>query len=122
MQRLLTGIVPEHRFVAIRDRGTIIAVGLVVVERGYAGIFDVVVAPSHRRQGIGTHLVRHMLQWARRYGARQAYLQVVDDNVPAQRLYANLGFRDAYSYWYRVKSVAAVRNWQVAKDEGRNPG
>lgn len=103
LRRLLAGIVPVHRFVGMVDRGAIIAVGLVVVERGYAGIFDVVVDASRRRQGIGARLVRHLLNWARQHGAHHAYLQVVEENAPARRLYASLGFRDAYTYWYRVK-------------------
>jgi ribosomal protein S18 acetylase RimI-like enzyme len=111
MRRLLSGIVPAHRFVAIHDQGTIIALALVVLERRYAGIFDLVVGAPYRRQGIGTHLVRHVLHWARLHDADHAYLQVVEDNAPARRLYATLGFRDAYTYWYRVNrtTIAASR-------------
>ncbi|HEV7213932.1 MAG TPA: GNAT family N-acetyltransferase [Chloroflexota bacterium] len=104
-QRLLAGIVPEHRFAAVADQGAIVAVALVVLDRSCAGIFDVVVDPAFRRQGIGTDLLRHLLHWASKRGARRAYLQVTAANLPAQRLYANLGFRDAYTYWYRVKKA-----------------
>lgn len=107
MRRLLSSIVPEHRFAAMDEHGQTIAVSLVVLERGYAGIFDVVVDPSHRRRGVGINLVRHLLRWAQKHGAHHAYLQVVEDNVPARRLYANLGFRDAYFYWYRVSKMTS---------------
>jgi ribosomal protein S18 acetylase RimI-like enzyme len=36
-------------------------------------------------------------------GADKAYLQVMQSNVAAMQLYEGLGFRAAYSYWYRVK-------------------
>lgn len=107
MRRLLASIVPEHRFVAMSERTKVIAVGLLVLERSYAGIFDVVVDATRRRQGLGTRLVEQMLLWARSCGVGHAYLQVVANNVPALRLYANLGFHDAYTYWYRVKRATA---------------
>lgn len=109
MRRLLAGIVPERRFAALTEHGTVIALGLVVLERGYAGVFDVVVGPAHRRRGLATELVSGLLRWARARGAEHAYLQVVEDNVAARRLYAHFGFRDAYTYWYRVKQREPFR-------------
>jgi N-acetylglutamate synthase len=57
---------------------------------------------AHRRRGYGHALVRGMLGWAAERGARHAYLQVVAANTPARRLYAGLGFREVYRYWYRI--------------------
>ena len=44
-----------------------------------------------------------LLRWGRENGATRAYLQVVQENMPARSLYAQMGFREAYTYWYRVR-------------------
>ena len=43
------------------------------------------------------------LEKAKEKGAIAGYLQVVDSNEAAKKLYKGLGFEDVYSYWYRVK-------------------
>jgi GNAT superfamily N-acetyltransferase len=72
-----------------------------VLEGSCFGLFDLVTAPQHRNQGWGTALVSAMLRWAQERGASHAYLQVVQHNAPARRLYAKVGFEEAYPYWYR---------------------
>jgi GNAT superfamily N-acetyltransferase len=102
MARLLAAVPAPRSFVALRRRGAIVATGLTVLERGCAGILDVVVDPALRGRGLGTRLMRHLLRWGAAHGAGYAYLQVMVGNVPAERLYAGLGFRPVYTYWYRV--------------------
>ena len=63
---------------------------------------DVVTDPEHRRQGYGTALLYRIFAWAQQFGATNAALQVQADNAPARALYARLGFREVYRYWYRV--------------------
>ena len=41
-------------------------------------------------------------------GAENAYLQVVQGNTAAKRLYASLGFTDFYTYWFRVQPEACL--------------
>ena len=82
----------------------IVACGLCVVERGYAGLFDISVSPRHRRCGYGQDICVSLTNAALDCGAKTAYLQLVSDNVGAVRLYEKLGFEDAYKYWYRVKT------------------
>ncbi len=81
-----------------------IACGLCVVERGYAGLFDIVVDRGYRGQGYGFEICASLLNEAKDYHASMAYLQVVQSNIEAIRLYKKLGFFNLYEYWYRVKS------------------
>jgi ribosomal protein S18 acetylase RimI-like enzyme len=89
-------------FAQLETDGTPVAWGIAVVERGFAGLFDIVTAPDARRQGAGRRLVGHMLHWARGAGAASAYLQVVATNSPAISLYRGIGFAEAYRYHYRI--------------------
>ena len=100
-RRLLEKISPPHAFASVAvDRETV-AVGLTVAERGYVGLFDIVVDNNVRNRGIGRRLCTRLLQWAQTADCTTGYLAVLADNAPALKLYANLGFRQAYTYWYR---------------------
>ncbi len=68
---------------------------------GWVGVTAVEVAAGQRRRGLGAHVMRELLGWAERSGARHAYLQVTTDNVDAQRLYGRMGFDRHHSYHYR---------------------
>ncbi len=95
--------IPSKRFLAsLVDSGQVVACGLGVLENGYFGLFDLVTDPQQRNKGYGTKLVSSLLRWAQENGALHAYLQVVSGNAPARRLYAKLGFQEAYQYWYRI--------------------
>ena len=80
-----------------------IACGLGVLEQGYVGLLDIVVKEEYRGCGFGRVLCRSLLEKAKEKGATIGYLQVVDSNEVAKKLYESLGFEDVYSYWYRVK-------------------
>jgi ribosomal protein S18 acetylase RimI-like enzyme len=45
-----------------------------------------------------------LLAYARWQGCQAGYLQVMDNNPAANRLYRQLGFKSAYKYWYRIKA------------------
>jgi N-acetylglutamate synthase len=77
--------------------------GLGVVERGYLGLFDIVVRPDLRGLGLGRQIVCGLTAWGRSAGATQAYLQVREENEIARDLYRTLGFTDAYRYAHRVR-------------------
>jgi ribosomal-protein-alanine N-acetyltransferase len=58
-------------------------------------INNVAVRREYRGVGFGTALMRHVLEEARRLGARRATLEVRASNEAARRLYERLGFRVA---------------------------
>jgi GNAT superfamily N-acetyltransferase len=99
---ILRAMVPECCFGAWLVEGELVACGLLVRQGDYAGLFDIVTAPAHRRLGYGRALVAALLTRAAESGARTAYLQVVEGNAPARALYEELGYTVAYRYWYRA--------------------
>jgi RimJ/RimL family protein N-acetyltransferase len=57
------------------------------------------VAASHRRQGVGTRLLEEAVGWARRSGVRKLELHVLPHNAPAIALYERFGFtREGYRH------------------------
>jgi ribosomal protein S18 acetylase RimI-like enzyme len=55
-------------------------------------LFALEVAQAWRNRGVGSEVVRWVVDEARRRGQRRVYLEVRLDN-PARRLYHRLGFR-----------------------------
>lgn len=100
---IMSSIAPDRRFLLLKEGGEAAACALVVVEAGWAGIFDVVVRQDRRGKGLGRGLMGLALAEAARAGARRSYLQVMDDNAAAIGLYASLGYVPAYGYFYRAK-------------------
>lgn len=79
-----------------------VAWGLGVAERGYVGLYDIVVAPDLRGIGLGRRVVNSLISWGCLEGAHSAYLQVRAENEIAGSLYSTLGFEVAYDYTHRV--------------------
>lgn len=62
--------------------------------RGPAGvIYDLMVDPEHRRQGIGRRLLEETMAALQRLGAPRIQLSTAERNGTAQKLFASLGFR-----------------------------
>jgi len=101
LKHLLKIIHQPVAYAALTVRRTTVAVGLAVLDDNFVGIFDIVTGAKHRQKGYGEQMMRSLLQWGKSNGADHAYLQVMQNNDPAQRLYEKLGFETSYSYWYR---------------------
>lgn len=83
-----------------------VACGLGVIQDDTLLLYDIVTDAACRRRGYGEQLVQAMLRRGQEEGAVRCALQVVQANEAANRLYAKLGFRTIYDYWYRVKTNA----------------
>lgn len=91
-------------FASIYDGGKIIGTGLGILDRDHVGIYAIHVAEEYRRQHLGESICRSILNSAIDEGATEAYLQVVEGNVGARKLYERLGFVYFYTYWFRQES------------------
>jgi N-acetylglutamate synthase len=100
---ILSAIGPPACFAMLSEDGQPAACGMAVAERGMVGLFDVATLPTRRRRGAARRIVSSLLDWGRARGASRAYLQVAKDNDAAMGLYADLGFREAYRYHYRIR-------------------
>ena len=62
--------------------------------RGPAGVlYDIVVDPAQRGQGVGRQLLDATLAMLAERGAPRVVLSTAEQNEPAQRLFASAGFR-----------------------------
>jgi len=62
--------------------------------RGPAGVvYDLVVDPAHRRQGVGRMLLDATLEVLKSRGAPRVVLSTAERNAPAQHLFDRAGFR-----------------------------
>ena len=104
LRQILLNIVPRHCFVSLAYNSRVVACGLGVLQSGFIGLFDIVTDPAFRKRGYGQQVVTSILAWGKGNGAKMAYLQVMLNNPPALHMYAKLGFREQYQYWYRIKA------------------
>ena len=85
--------------------GQIVAIGLGILDRSYMGIYAIHVHPHYRGRQYARSICTSLLNRGKELGMTGAYLQVVEGNTPAKRLYLSLGFEDFYSYHFRVKEL-----------------
>lgn len=104
MTRMLGSIRTCAGFIRLYEGNKAVACGFGVIERGYIGLYDIVTDPAYRNRGLAEQMILHLLHWGRTEGVSFSYLAVVLNNAPALRLYAKLGYKEAYRYWYRCAS------------------
>jgi GNAT superfamily N-acetyltransferase len=108
-RHVLANIRAEIVCVAKFVQDQIVGCGFGVMERGYTGIFDIIVDKNHRRRGYGEDIMNGILSGAKHKGMQTSYLQVVVGNTPAENLYSKLGYKEVYRYWYRKNDGFKVK-------------
>lgn len=92
---------PAQWFAAARSGGsTVVGVGRVGISSGWAGIGAMWVDPAARSRGIGTTMLRVLLEQGLAHGCVSTHLQVEATNDTALRLYRGLGFTEHHTYGY----------------------
>ena len=103
--KVVKNIQNKSLYISLIQEGGCVACASSVLENGYAIIGNVVVDENHRGKGYGRMLCESLLFCLKKEGVHTAYLQVVQTNTPALKLYASLGFKKIYSYWERGKDI-----------------
>jgi GNAT superfamily N-acetyltransferase len=103
-RRVLASVPGVRRLLVLEADERPVACGMGVCDGGLLGLFDLVTAADSRGRGFGGEILRRALRWGQRAGAQEAYLQVLDRNAVALRLYERAGFTTVYSYHYREPS------------------
>ncbi|MGH0037156.1 MAG: GNAT family N-acetyltransferase [Myxococcota bacterium] len=107
LRGILGRVPPGSAFARIREGGRSLALGLGSMADGHMYLAEVVTHPRARRRGLARRMLGDLLHHALRRGVRRAFLGMVASNEPARALYAELGFREAYRYWYREPDPSA---------------
>ncbi len=107
-----SGIKP---FLARLDHAAVGA-GMLIAWDGVCGIYGVATLPEARRQGVGTALVRVMIQAARARGSRPICLQA-ETGSTTQRWYERLGFRVVYDRtgWTAQNTEHRIQNTEYRR-------
>lgn len=89
---------------------------------GYAFLFvmyeashliNIAVAQNFRGRGLGERLLRHVVEYARRNGAREMHLEVRETNAAAIALYEKHGFTVRHRNKNYYRDGTAALNMQV---------
>ena len=104
MEAIIRRIIPEKIFFTVKEDDQDVGVTLGVLERGNLGIYSLLVDPMKRRRSLGYSLMCYIEEWCINNSIHTIYLQVEQNNLAASKMYQKLGYRNLYSYHYRIKS------------------
>ena len=98
----------EATFVTVRDgQGAVLARGRGAFHGDWIGVSALWTRPDLRGSGLGSAVLRSVLDWGAERGATTTYLQVVAANTAAQQLYESHGYDVHHRYGYLVADFAS---------------
>ena len=98
----------EVTFATVRDeRGAVLARGRGAFHGDWVGVSALWTDPAHRGAGLSSAVLQSLVSWGAERGATTAYLQVVESNEHARRLYEARGFDVHHRYAYLVDEAVA---------------
>lgn len=95
----------EFCFFTLMEENKMIGQSYASMDKGIFHICDVVMDPRYRNLAYGKRLIMSMLSYAYKNDIEHVIAPVEMDNEPANRLFADIGFEDAYHYWRRIKNI-----------------
>ena len=125
----------ENRSYLVAELDGLVGFAGVMVVGDEAHVTNLLVAPTHRRQGVGGRLLRRLVEDSIEQGARHLTLEVRSKNDPARALYSRFGLApvgtrpgyyeddDALILWVHDIASAYGGGSEFAKGERRDrPG
>lgn len=103
IKRMLSLVTVDTIYGAVKHEGNIVSCASAAIERGHVLVQNVVTDPENRRKGFAGKVCSSLISEAENYGAHTAYLQVVQANTAAVKLYEKLGYQKIYTYKYMRK-------------------
>jgi GNAT superfamily N-acetyltransferase len=97
---ILETIMNSHpaRYLSLVSDGITVATARMAISESWAIVTRLIVAESHRRQGLAELLMQACLGYSRTEGVQKMCLQVDRSNIGAQSLYEKMGFRVHHTY------------------------
>lgn len=91
-ERQLRSLPPEAVYLVALEEGRICGIGCLYGIGDEAELQNLAVLPAYRRRGVARALLQELLAEAARRGCACVFLEVAEQNAPAQALYARFGF------------------------------
>ncbi|GGQ05364.1 GNAT family N-acetyltransferase [Streptosporangium pseudovulgare] len=101
-REVISRIAGPAAFLSVSHEGRAAAMGMVVADSGWAGVFCMATRPDLRRRGLAAAVLGAGARWAAGQGADRLYLQVEKDNLAARALYERVGFTYSHGYHFRT--------------------
>jgi ribosomal-protein-alanine N-acetyltransferase len=89
----LSGVPKSRKYLVALENGKIVGYAGIALAGDVADIHNIAVIPSHRKQGIASHLLDELEAWALEKGVVALMLEIREGNTEAQPLYEKRGYK-----------------------------